>query len=210
MKGIGLTSRTVGAHIDADGLELGEFIDDRIKSHQHSQQAVLKVTYGYGESNKIPTTGGGDYSLPPLSGTSNSTVYSDSVNNAGDATNEVKAVGVNWIVKAKHVALPIDIMDGISEEYATKDYVDAQIKPHKFTLWWGNVTANQYYIKTIASVTNNAITTQDECYGISCLATGGSLGYDSQETITVTGQNTIQYLCRLTQNQVSSKVVIWY
>ena len=38
-------------------------------------------------------------------------------------TNEVKAVGVNWIVKAKHVALPIDIMDGISEEYATKDAV---------------------------------------------------------------------------------------
>ena len=221
LKGIGLTSRTVGAHIDADGLELGEFVDDRDQkvTGQFSYGAETNVSYGIGPSGALgafaPSNNNGYYSKYSVSSIANrgpdaNIIFDNSRVIRADDTTEVKAVGVNWIVKAKHVALPIDIMDGISEEYATKDYVDAQIKPHKFTLWWGNVTANQYYIKTIASVTNNAITTQDECYGISCLATGGSLGYDSQETITVTGQNTIQYLCRLTQNQVSSKVVIWY
>ena len=98
-KGVGLTGKS-NNHYDSDGVALGEFVDDRILSHNHSQNAVLKVTYGYGASNKIPTTGSGDYSLPQTSGASGSAIYSNSVYNTGYATNEVKAVGVNYIIKA--------------------------------------------------------------------------------------------------------------
>lgn len=111
LKGIGLTSRTVGAHIDADGLELGEFVDDRIQQHQHPNDLIVSpstagLNTGYSQGSKTGSTSSGG-----------------NANGRSGATTEVKAVGVNWIVKAKHVALPIDIMDGISEEYATKDYV---------------------------------------------------------------------------------------
>lgn len=35
-KGAGLTGKTVGAHVDSDGLAVGEFIDDRAQTHTHS------------------------------------------------------------------------------------------------------------------------------------------------------------------------------
>lgn len=93
---------------------------------------------------------------------------------------------------------------------AVYDFVNRQIKPHKYSISWGNVTSGAQYSKTISEVTNGAITTQEECYGISCLSNGGNLGYDTQDCITVTLQNTILYTCRLTQNNVVSRIVLWY
>ena len=137
LKGIGLTSRTVGAHIDADGLALGEFVDDRDQkvTGQFSYGAETNVSYGIGPSGALgafaPSNNNGYYSKYSVSSIANrgpdaNIIFDNSRVIRADDTTEVKAVGVNWIVKAKHVALPIDIMDGISEEYATKDYVDAQ------------------------------------------------------------------------------------
>lgn len=129
LKGIGLSSLTT-EHYSNTGLTLGEFIEDRLQNHVHSQSAVLKVTYGYGTSNRVPTTSGGNYNLPPFTGSA-SEVFSNQTSSiltsgtsarTGDTT-EVKSVGVNYFVKAKHVALPIDIMDAISEIYATKEEV---------------------------------------------------------------------------------------
>jgi hypothetical protein len=93
---------------------------------------------------------------------------------------------------------------------AVYETINRQIKPHKYSISWGNVTSGAQYSKTISEVTNGAITTQDECYGISCLSNGGSLGYDTQDCITVTLQNTILYTCRLTQNNVVSRIVLWF
>ena len=36
LKGAGLTGHTVGNHLDADGLAVGEFLDDRLQEHTHN------------------------------------------------------------------------------------------------------------------------------------------------------------------------------
>lgn len=124
LKGIGLSSLTSN-HYSNTGLTLGEFIEDRLQNHTHSIDAALRVSYGYSTSNRVPTTGGGNYSLPSTTGSSSEVFFTNtnSVSSSyrrGDTT-EVKSVGVNYFVKAKHVALPIDIMDAISEEYVSND-----------------------------------------------------------------------------------------
>lgn len=114
LKGIGLSSLTT-EHYSSTGLTLGEFIEDRIQSHTHRI-----ADYGAGSStNRYVTQNQPGY-------TSNAFTLAVYGARTGDTT-EVKSVGVNYFVKAKHVALPIDIMDAISEEYATKEEVDTKI-----------------------------------------------------------------------------------
>ncbi len=116
LKGTGITSNSVRAHISALGLELGEFIDDQLAKHAHVIPAGDVGSYAVGGVRRANDTATGP--------TGNVVTSGSSLNaNVGDTT-EVKSVGVNYFVKAKHVALPIDIMDAISEEYATKEYVD--------------------------------------------------------------------------------------
>ena len=87
VKGVGTTSRTVGAH---NAVTLGQFIDDRLQTHTHT----LKFHDDY------PRGGGGSASYKGYApdGSLNS---SSGVNSgrSGDTT-EVKAVGVNFIIKA--------------------------------------------------------------------------------------------------------------
>lgn len=109
LKGIGLSSLT-NEHYSNTGLTLGEFIEDRIKRHQHT----VKPSYAYSAS----TAWDGDKLGIGAGSTPNTNILAQG---AGYDTNEVKAVGVNYFIKARHVALPIDIMDAISEEYVTKD-----------------------------------------------------------------------------------------
>lgn len=116
LKGIGLSSLTT-EHYSSTGLTLGQFIDDRLQDHEHN------ITRGSGVylntvNTSVSTSGDiqiGRYTTAALA------KASDISSGRHGTTTEVKSVGVNYFIKAKHVALPIDIMDAISEEYATKE-----------------------------------------------------------------------------------------
>lgn len=130
-KGIGLSGKSDN-HYDSDGVALGEFVPDRIKSHAHNVYVrdaghahTLPQAYGafpaggqfvtpYSTSpyNVGTETGYANIqvnSSPTFTGESNSTT------DTGFATNEVKAVGVNYIIKAKQVAVPADFMDAVDD-----------------------------------------------------------------------------------------------
>ena len=116
LKGIGLSSLTT-EHYSSTGLTLGEFIEDQLQNHRHPDTSIISVSssgmrsgLAIGSSNGNTGSGG--------------QVGSDY--RSGNTT-EVKSVGVNYFIKAKHVALPIDIMDAVSEVYATKEYVDEEV-----------------------------------------------------------------------------------
>ena len=100
-KGVGLTSKS-NNHYDADGLALGEFIDDRVQSHTHDlvdvHQSGSTIGWGVFNSNVLDA----HTATNPNSGRSG-------------ATTEVKAVGVNYIIKAKMVAMPSDFMSKVDE-----------------------------------------------------------------------------------------------
>jgi hypothetical protein len=94
LKGAGETGRTVGAHVKAGGLAVGEFIDDRVQNHKHSGT----VNIGWGGGGYGSACGRADSNNPQnLWGM---TVNGMSTGRSGNTT-EVKAVGVNFYIKAK-------------------------------------------------------------------------------------------------------------
>ena len=104
-KGAGLTGKTVGAHLDADGLAVGEFLDDRLQD--------------YFAGGDLPTYIGGESEVVNL-GSGNYGYYVGNQRRElkatrRGATTEVKAVGVNYIIKAKQVAVPADFKDAIDD-----------------------------------------------------------------------------------------------
>ena len=132
-KGVGLSGKS-SAHYDADGVALGEFVEDRIKSHAHNVYVRDTGHYhGTDSGSSLPSpnnlgitknSNGVGWGANPVAGTASntqsisaniqvsSTANFGSIDNAtttkGYATNEVKAVGVNYIIKAKQVAVPAD------------------------------------------------------------------------------------------------------
>ena len=137
-KGVGLSGKSSN-HYDTDGVVLGEFVEDRIKSHTHtmnhthtfsgttgamnSNASHTHTTNGF-ESVNVPKSGFGYAGY--LNGTGTQTTnatntdhthnYSGTTSGAststtgstGSATTEVKAVGVNYIIKATQVGVPTD------------------------------------------------------------------------------------------------------
>lgn len=105
-KGVGLSGKS-NNHYDSDGVALGEFIEDRVQDHRH-------------EVSVIPQSGGSQY-IAGCSGGAISKSLTDYVDTTiatstrKGATTEVKAVGVNYIIKAKQVAVPADFMDAIDD-----------------------------------------------------------------------------------------------
>ena len=87
---------TIDTH---DSYTLGEFKDDSFKSHEHSVDNALHVTYAYSSSNRVPTTGGGNYSLPPYAG-STSEVLVRWTGYTGGTTTHGKQKGVTYLIKA--------------------------------------------------------------------------------------------------------------
>lgn len=138
-KGAGLTGKTVNAHLDADGLAVGEFLDDRIKAHEHNvyvrdtghahtlPQAygafpaggAFNVPYIVSPSNVGTETG---YANIQVSSTSNFSSIDNATTTNGSNTNEVKAVGVNYIIKAKQVAVPFDVAEYIRNQNVLSEY----------------------------------------------------------------------------------------
>lgn len=118
-KGVGLSGKSDN-HYDVDGIALGEFVEDRIQNHQH---AVYK-------NYEVGATGGAgtatNYGGEVLSGNASGRI--------GDTT-EVKAVGVNYIIKAKHTSVPIDFMNAVDEAMN-----ECKILPYEFNRS-SNITA---------------------------------------------------------------------
>jgi microcystin-dependent protein len=109
IKGAGLTGLS-NNHMDSDGLAVGEFIDDRLQSHSHNTYLT-----GVQVSNGGAWATAHDYSV---NGTHTSGPESPA--RSGDTT-EVKAVGANFIIKAKQVALPADFMGALDDKQDATD-----------------------------------------------------------------------------------------
>jgi microcystin-dependent protein len=106
-KGTGLSGKS-NAHYSTGGITLGQFIDDQIQDHTH--RAYKNFEGG--------ATGGagGQTTLGGLAETTG--IYTGRKGN----TTEVKAVGVNFIIKAKKVGAPTDFIDAISTILKTYTY----------------------------------------------------------------------------------------
>ena len=98
-KGVGLSGKS-SAHYDADGVALGEFVEDRVQTHTHGIY-YSAVAPGGGQSGVLSVSGN----------------IIDTTENGGRKgnTTEVKAVGVNYIIKAKQVAVPADFIDAVDD-----------------------------------------------------------------------------------------------
>ena len=114
-KGAGETGQTVGNHVKTGGLAVGEFLDDRLQGHQHKTYTYATASAGNAYIQGNAGTGTADY-----------TTYGD-VNTLylgrSGVTTEVKAVGVNYIIKAQQVALPADFETEVSKKL-DKFYLD--------------------------------------------------------------------------------------
>lgn len=117
-KGAGLTGKTVGAHLDADGLAVGEFIDDRIKAHSHrimtytGSQTSISNVYGYtGIASNIDASDSMSYVTNVTRNGSKGPI----IESTGSATAEVKSVGVNYIIKAKQIGMPTDFASAVGD-----------------------------------------------------------------------------------------------
>ena len=117
------TNLTIAVH---DVYELGQFKDDQIQGHSHD----LEWSDGLPNYSKGGLySGGGSYN----SNTSDPTtltikgVATDGVN--GDprtgTTTHGKQLGVNYVIKAKHVAMPADFVDAVNKvnSYSTEEKV---------------------------------------------------------------------------------------
>lgn len=131
LKGIGESGRTVGAHVKAGGLAVGEFVDDRV------QDLVVRLRVGTGSQGDA------------LAMTGNTADYENRLSNITTlgartgATTEVKAVGVNWCIKAT---------SGINENQA--DNVLSALSPVD------TVTSGNMHSVTSNAVANAILTIQ--------------------------------------------------
>ena len=83
------------AHVKSGGLSLGEFQDDRVEVRPNTNFAIItNQSTGYG-----------------LAGNPNA--WGDTFKGRIGVTTEVKAVGVNYLIKAKQIALPIDLQQQV-------------------------------------------------------------------------------------------------
>lgn len=146
-KGAGLTGKTVGAHLDADGLAVGEFLDDQLQAHTHSNKTGSS-TAGQEDWTMFATSQVLTGTYPTNSGT---------VGRFG-ATTEVKSVGVNYIIKAKHVGIPSDFIDAIDDAISdtTVDTVaDGNMHPVTSNAVYGKLNTKQDVIETITVHADN-------------------------------------------------------
>ena len=104
-KGAGETGQTVGNHVKIGGLSVGEFLDDRLQSHDHSTTSGnFFIT---GNVGSMAAGSGITYNGANVTG-------SIAGGRSGDTT-EVKSVGVNYIIKAKQVGMPTDFASAVGD-----------------------------------------------------------------------------------------------
>lgn len=103
-KGVGLSGKSSN-HYDLDGVALGEFIEDRVQDHVHRTR-LTNTYHQSGDIHIVPVTDDGQSGIGEIG---------EIVVGRHGATTEVKAVGVNYIIKAKQVAVPADFKDAIDD-----------------------------------------------------------------------------------------------
>lgn len=116
-KGAGETGQTVGNHVKSGGLAVGEFIDDRVQDHEHAL---------YGQDMQITSGSSSRFQLLDNRYSSLTAVKTGDINSSTGrkgVTTEVKAVGVNYIIKAEQVALPADFETEVRKKL-DKFYLD--------------------------------------------------------------------------------------
>lgn len=91
LKGIGESGRTVGAHVKAGGLAVGEFIDDKVQDFDFRTAESGSESWEDGYAVRGHANGVSYRTL---------TLQAMSSSIRSGATTEVKAVGVNWCIKA--------------------------------------------------------------------------------------------------------------
>ena len=115
LKGAGESGYTVGNHVKTGGLAVGEFIDDRVQDHEHAI---------YGQDMQITVGSSSRFQLLDNRYSSLTAVKTGDINSStgrkGDTT-EVKAVGVNYIIKAEQVALPADFKTELDKKQNITD-----------------------------------------------------------------------------------------
>ena len=126
-KGTGLTGNS-NNHLDADGLALGEFIDDRLQTHTHNFTGPQTRTGNDGTYGSYTTWKG--------------TKTESTQNNTGrsGATTEVKAVGVNYIIKAEKVAIPADFNAHVEEAVSNNVGLNTDSTPQVIMTVGGSAT----------------------------------------------------------------------
>ncbi len=108
LKGAGLTGKTVGAHVSTNGLSVGEFLDDRVQEHTHTMDGTWQIN-AESSGTSIVSYGTNVY------GTLGTRYSTSNPSGRKGATTEVKSVGVNYIIKAKMVAVPADFLAKVDE-----------------------------------------------------------------------------------------------
>lgn len=121
LKGIGLNSNAT-EHVSADGLVVGEYLDDRVQAHAHDIFALTSNTVLNYRVIDYSTAGTATGALQARGTSARNYGARDIYSGRNGATTEVKSVGVNYVIKA---------VPGIEEsqaDYVTgiiEDYVDA-------------------------------------------------------------------------------------
>ena len=103
-KGVGLNGKS-NIHYDSDGVALGEFVEDRLQDHKH-RTLLYNMNFQVGSENIAPVTENGGSGIG---------IVGDIVVGRHGNTTEVKAVGVNYIIKAKYTPVPADFIDAVDE-----------------------------------------------------------------------------------------------
>lgn len=116
-KGIGLSGKST-YHYDNDGIALGEFIEDRVQNHRHN--SILASPDNLGSTTAW---------TPAITPNLTIELLPDGFISEGrfGSTTEVKAVGVNYIIKAEHTPVPTDFMDAVDEAMN-----ECKILPYEF------------------------------------------------------------------------------
>lgn len=113
-KGAGLTGKS-NNHMDADGLAVGEFLDDRMQTHTHAEASDAHLINSIAVGTNAGQLGTGMYWK------SGANYRTGNNNGRSGVTTEVKSVGVNFIIKAKHVSLPADFLAEIQDLLDSKN-----------------------------------------------------------------------------------------
>lgn len=120
-KGAGTTSKAVEAH---NAINVGDFVDDRTQSHTHTVNVA--DGFSYAQIGQPLNWGvGGSTTLYA----NNNTKTTSTQSGRKGTTTEVKAVGVNYIMKVKQTPVPADILTKLEELLDSKQLLS-----------WGNGT----------------------------------------------------------------------
>ena len=191
-KGVGLTGKS-NNHYDSDGVALGEFVEDRVQDHYHYN----------GGSNASSGSNVAGASGSASGASNNMVVYPTSARKG--ATTEVKAVGVNYIIKAKQVALPADLESAVEdavEEMCTDTVTDGDMRP---------VTSNAVYDATQNLITfSSSASTQAKFHAAMEVAVSAALPKGKSAGLVLYWSGHMQYGGFASNPTNSTLIIGWY